>query len=398
MKKVIKKKNGNEEELQKEEVKKVKPIEKEEIEEEEEYSDKLNSNDVLDILSIKLNDVLKTTKKDRDKKDNSYFWLFKLILLIFYVILLIALFNAIEHFGVAIIYAIGKSLRSVLSIGWVVIIRFMKGILVLYTLYNNVDVFTKSKYYSKLYAKDKPMLKKKKSLFNGLKTFFRVLSVFYLIASGFVAALALFITVLFIKLAIDGVLVVSPIVIFLSLFAICFLSFKHIQNKFFGTKPEIPNKCYLLTVLALVIGVAFFGYETSGYEYKNTLPLGFETIKNEQTFDASKVNKIVVKADTKLDNMKLYIDETLDDEIRVEVEYFNTTEVSYSYKFNNENNLYLTFTSELKFELEDIYDVARLASATFNNNTIYNYNLFKYPNINIYASKKNINKIVTEHN
>ena len=358
---------------------------------------KVTTNDVLDVLSIKLNDTLKTTKKNRDPRDNSYYWLFKLIILMIYLFLLHLLFDAVANLGVIAIYAIGKSLRSILSVGWLTIIGFIKGIVMLYTVYNNVDVFMKSEYYEKLYQKDRKMCKKKKELFSGIKVFLQVLSIMFLLVAGLLAAAVLFVTVLFFKLLLDGVYIVSPIVICLSAFAICYLTFKHIQNKFFDTKPAISNTCFIIAVFALVIGVIFFGYETSGYEYKNTLPLGFETIKQEQTFDVSKVNKVYLKSNTKLNNIKIYTDNNLLDEIKVEVEYFGTTNVSYTYLFNENNNLYLTFSSELNFKLEDLYDVARLASASFNNSTIYNYNLFKYPNITIRANEKVLKKLTAEH-
>ena len=43
---------------------------------------KVTSNDVLSALSIRVNDLLKTTRKGTtDKTNSAYFWLFKLILL-----------------------------------------------------------------------------------------------------------------------------------------------------------------------------------------------------------------------------------------------------------------------------------------------------------------------------
>ncbi len=359
--------------------------------------EKVSSNDVLDALSIRLNDVLRFSKKNREKRNNSYFWLIKLILLVLYIFVISILFDATRDFGVLLIYTIGKSLRSVLALGWVSIISFMKGIIILYLIFNNINVFTESDFYKKLYADDKNLLKKKDNVFSTIKVVLKAISVVYLLVVGLVAALMVFVSILFIKLMLDGVYVVSPIVITLSAFAICYLTFKHIQNKFFGTKPVISNTSYILAVLVLVIGVAFFGYETSGYEYKNGLPLGFETIKQSEKFDVSKAKEVVLLSNTKLDNMKVYIDNDLVDEIRVEFEYYDTTEVSYIKTFSTDGNLYLTFTSRLVFGFEDFYDVAKLASATFSNNTIYNYNLFKYPNIKIYANEKVIKKITTKH-
>ena len=361
--------------------------------------EKVTSNDVLDALSIRLNDVLKTGKKGSiEKKNSSYFWLFKLIFLVIYILLISLILNVTRDFGVALIYAFGKSLRSVLSLGWILILSFMKGILILYVVFANLVDFMESDYFKKLYINDKPLFKRKNAIFSGIKVVLQGFSIGFLLIVGFASALSLFVGILFIKLLLDGVYIVSPIVICLAMFAICFLAFKHIQNKFFNTKPEISNSAFIFSIILLVIGVAFFGYETSGYEYKNGLPLGFETIKQVKTFDVSRADRIVIKSYTRLDNLKVYIDETLVDEIRVELEYFDTAEVSYIYTFNDKDDLYLTFTSDLNFEFKDIYDVAKLASATFSNNTIYNYNLFKYPNIRVYANERVAKKITTQHN
>ena len=359
--------------------------------------EKVTSNDVLDALSMRINDVLKFTKKNRDKKNNSYFWLVKIILLIFYIFIISILFDATRDFGVLLIFTVGKSLRSVLALGWAAIIGFMKGIVILYTIFDNINTFTESEFYKKLYVKDKPLLKKKEKIFDIVKNVLKGISIVFLLITGLAAALMLFVAILFVKLLLDGVYVISPIVIALAAFAICYLSFKHIQNKFFNTRPAISNSSYLLAVIVLIIGVAFFAYETSGYEYKNGLPLGFETIKQSEVFDVSKVSEIKISADTKLDSMRVYIDNSLVDEIKVELEYYNTTEVSYIKTFSDDDTLYLMFTSKLHFRFEDIYDVAKLASATFNNSTIYNYNLFKYPNIKVYANEKTIKKITTNH-
>lgn len=361
--------------------------------------EKVTSNDVLDGLAIRLGDVLKTSRKGAvDKKNNPYFWLFKLIFLILYLIVIYIIFHETKELGCDIIYAFGKSLRSILSLGWLLILTFTEGVVMLSVIYKNVVDFMESKYFEKLYVKDKVMCKKKENFFITVKIVLQSISIVYLLIIGFVSAFMLFVAVLFIKMLLDGVYVVSPIVITLATFAICYLTFKHLQNVFFDTKPEISHTSFILAVIVLVIGVAFFGYETSGYEYKNGLPLGFDTIQKSETFDVSKVNKIIVKSDSKLDNLKVYIDNDLVDEIKIEVEYYDTAEVSYIYTFNNSNNLYLTITSKLHFGFDDLYDVAKLASATFSNSTIYNYNLFKYPNIKVYANEKVVKKISTQHN
>ena len=360
---------------------------------------KVTSNDVLSALSIRVNDLLKTTRKGTtDKTNSAYFWLFKLILLMLYIWCLVGLFDAIRSLGVVLIYHFGKSLRSIISVGWVAIITMIKGISILYLLYSQVCCFIDSAFYKKLYHTDKPMCEKKDKVFTFIKYGFKGVSIAFLALLGLLAALSLFVGVLFIKLLLDGVYVISPIIICLTIFVICYLAFKSIQNKFLDTKPEISHNSIILALIVLIIGFSAFYYETSSYEYVNELPLGFETVKQVKKFDLSKIEKINVKADTKLNTIKVLIDNDLLDEMRVELEYFETADVSYIYNFKNDNELNLEITSKLDFKIDNVFDVFKLASATFNNNTIYNYNLFKYPNITIYINENMSKNIITSHN
>ena len=360
--------------------------------------EKVTSNDVLDALSIRINDVLKTTRKGTtDKTNSAYFWLFKLILLILYIGLIIGLFDATCKLGVSLIYFFGKSLRSILAFGWQSIIGFTKGITILYLIYSNAVTFTESAFYKKLYHTDKPMEKKKDNFFAVIKVILKAISVVFLVILGLLAAISVFATVIFIKLLLDGVYIISPIIICLSTFALCYLAFKSIQRKFFDTKPAVSHNSIILAVIALVIGVAAFAYETSGYEYKNGLPIDFETIKKVETFDVSRIDKINITADTRLRTIRVLIDNELKDEIRLELEYFETADVSYIYRFNEDDDLDLEITSKLNFKFENLYDIAKLGSATLNNSTIYNYNLFKYPNITIYVNENTAKKITTSN-
>lgn len=360
--------------------------------------EKITSNDVLDALSIRVNDLLKTTRVGTtDKKNSAYFWLFKLLLLMLYLWIICILFRATRELGVSLIYFFGKSLRSILSIGWVTITSLAEGIIVLYIVYQNACVFTESAFYKKLYHTDKPMKEKKDKVFNFIKGALQGVSIVFLVIIGFIATLALFIGAISINFLIDGVWIISPIIICLAIFAVCYNAFKYIQNKFFGIKTSITYNSILLSIIVLIIGVGAFGYETSSYEYKNGLPLGFETIKQIEKFDVSKVKSINIVSDTKLNNIKVLVDNDLVNDIRVELEYFETANVSYIYKFNEDEKLDLEITSDLNFKVENIFDVAKLASATFNNNTIYNYNLFKYPNITVYVNEKMADKITTSH-
>ena len=353
----------------------------------------VTTNDILEALSLRVNDVLRPSKKRENKREDIFFWVFKFIFLVIYLIIIAWFFNQLRGLGVSIIYFIGKSLRSVLSAVWITVIGFMKEFIIVYILYDNFKIFKSSKYYENLYAKEKKLKAKKETVCKGIDVFFKVLSVGFMIITGFIAALSLFFAVYLIIMVLDGTFVISPIIIMLAIFGICYFTFKYIQNKFFDYKPVITKTYFIVSFLVLLLGVLLFGYEVSSFEYYNTLPRGLEVTQKEKTFKIDDKQRIILKSNSKLDNLKVILDEELKDEIKVKVEYFETAKVSYVYTFNDNDDLKLTFTSSLDFKADNVVDVMKLFMASFNNKTIYNYNLFKYPNIYVYANMETLNRI-----
>lgn len=354
--------------------------------------DKITSNDVLDALSMRVNDVLRPGRKD-NKKNNPYFWIFKVIFLVIYILLFTWLFDAIRDLGVALIYTFSDSLRSILSYIWVFVIGFMKNLFVLSVLYESLKSFIGSSYYKILYENDKAMLCKKEKVFKGIDLFIKILAGILLTIVACVSAISMFTLVYLIIMFINGVYIISPILIVLSIFAICYFTFKLIQNKFFNSKIIITKNHFVLTICVLIVGILAFSYETSSFEYKNGLPNDFQMVHKSQVFKINKNQNIILKNNSKLDNLKVITDNNLKGEIRVEFDYCRTADVRYVYQFNDENDLKLYFTSSLNFEADDCLEVIKLFVDTFNQKTIYNYNLFKYPNIYVYVNSENLNQI-----
>ena len=349
---------------------------------------KVSVNDVLEALAIRINDVLRPDKKSKNKKNNAYFWIFKCILLCIFLWMIHVVFESFSELGVSLIYAIGKSLRSVLSFIWVVSLSFIKGILVLYLLYDNYKIFVTSEYYDNLYLKKKDLRHRKEVLFRVIEIFLKVFAVFNMIAIAGVASISLYILITILIMLFENIYIISPLIIFSATFLISFFTFMHIKNKFFGKEQKIFKNHFLFAFILLILGVALFWYETSSYEYYNGLPDEMNLVYKEQKFDLSEVQKIFLRNNSKLNNLKVIYDDTLEDEMVVQLEYFETAEVRYYYTFNEYDDLDLTFSSRLKFHPENTFDVFKLVYSTFNRKTIYNYNLFKYPNIYVYVNHK----------
>ncbi len=359
---------------------------------------KLTSNDVLEALSIRTNQILKIEKDKDDKKNNLNFWLFKFIYLAIYIFILVEIFNNVRDAGVVTFYYVGKSLRSVLSVIWISSMNFTKELIIVFLLFDHIKIFRESKYYKRLYSHDEQMKKNKELVFKIIDVFLKIFAICLMIISVTLASCSMFLFVYFIVMLINGTYIISPLVIFGSILAISILLFKHIQNKFFGSKLVVLKKYYVGAFLALFAGIIFFAYEVSGYEYVNTLPNGFEVDTKESVFDISQYDKVIVKQDTRLNNIELIVDDNLNDQIRVEFDHYKTSKIKYIYTYNDNNELNLTYTSVLDINDDIVADVLKLAMATFNNQTMYNYNMFKYPVIRVYVNSENKDKVEVRHN
>ncbi len=353
----------------------------------------VTTNDVLEALSMRINDVLRPNRKD-NKRNNAYFWIFKFGILILYLLLITWFLTSLKNLGVVIIYGFSNSLRSVYSAIWVTVIVFINNLIIIKLLYENLLVFTKSPYYKALYATDKQMLKNKKKIFKFVKIVLQVLAGLYMAVVAAVAACILFAILYMITMVANGATVISPFIIFAALFAICFFTFRHIQEIFFNSKNIVNKNYFILCFGILILGILCFGYETSSFEHNNLLPDTFELTKKEEVFKLDDNQKVNLINSSKLDNVKIKADDNLHDEIKIVFEYYKTADVRYVYQLNDEDNLNLMFVSNLKFEIGDTFDVFDLFTDTFKNKTIYNYNLFKYPNIYVYANTSDLSRII----
>ena len=348
----------------------------------------LTVNDVLESLAITINDALRPDKKSKNKKNNAYFWAFKFLLLLLFIFFIKESFKVFEEIGVTLIYTISKSLRSILSFIWVGSLRFIKGLIILYLMYDNFKVFVNSEYYNNLYKNNKKLRNRKENIFYLVELLLKVSAVFFMIAIAILGIIAVYGLLIIIIMLIKNIHIISPLIIMGALFALSLVILLHIKNKFFGSVQTITTNHFIFVISVLVIGVFLFNYEVSSYEYMNTLPNEMETIVKEASFELKEGSKIKIKNDSKLNNVEVVYDETIGDEMYVSFEYFKTAKVRYTYTFNNNDYLELAFSSSLDFHPGNVNDVFKLVHSTFNRKTIYNYNLFKYPNITVRINPK----------
>ncbi len=352
----------------------------------------VTSNDILEALSIRINDTIRPNR-NKEKKNNAYFWIFKCILLLIYIQILVWIFFELKEIGVFAIYKAAKSLRSILSIIWIMSLDFMKGLIILYLLYSHFKIFTESPYFKSLYQQEKKMQRKKKKIVKVIDKVFKAFAILYLVVIGLIAAISVFAFMYMLSMIADGMLMVSPILMMALIFTICLLVFKHVQNKFFDILPKVNKNYILILACALVASVCLFGYEISSFNRDGSLPKGFNITEKEQHFILQDGQNVTISSDTKLDNVNLVEDDSLINEIKVELSYYKTAKVWHVSEYNDYDDLKLTFISDVDLEKVDVRDILKLFVSTFNTRTIYNYNLFKYPTINVYANKSDFNRI-----
>ena len=351
----------------------------------------LTVNDMLESLAIVINNALrpnKTNKNNKNNKNNAYFWFFKLLLLIFLIWMIKGAFNAFEDIGVNLIYAISKSLRSILSVVWVFSLKFIEGIIILYLLYDNFKVFVGSTYYDNLYSNNKKLCNRKNNVFYIIELLLKVSAVFFMIVVASLGIVAIYLFSIVIIMLIKNIYIISPLIIFASLFILFTITFLHIKNKFFGKEQTITTNHFIFAFSLVLIGFFLFNYEVGSYEYVNALPNEMDVIVKEKSFELQEDMKIKLVNNSKLDNIEIVYDETIGDEMFISFEYFETANVKYTYVFGDDDDLELIFSSSLKFRPKNVNDVFKMIHATFNRKTIYNYNLFKYPNIIIRINPK----------
>ena len=351
-------------------------------------------DDVLDALSMRINQSLRTEKAIDDKKNNVYFWLFKFLILLCYLVWVNACFFAAKEVGVYLIYLFAVSLRSILAFVYKFGLTFVQFIFVTYILLKNLKIFTKSNYYKRLYAKDRYMLKKKRQFFGTIEKVLQAFGIVYLVFVGIIAVILVSFAVILIAMMFNNMFMLSLLAVVLILLLLCLFIFEELRAKFFGLKSWVRKEHLYVGLLALIFAVICFGYETNTYKINPGLPSNLETV--HQSFDLTlpSINSLNVSSNAKFNNIEVKVDNSLDDVVRFDIESYETAYVSYVTHFNSDTrDMDIKFDGETNFKMENINDVFKLGEETIKNKTMYNYNMFKYPKITVYVSMSNYEKI-----
>lgn len=110
-------------------------------------------------------------------------------------------------------------------------------------------------------------------------------------------------------------------------------------------------------------------------------------------FKLDDAEEVYIKSGSKYNNVSILKDDSLENKIRVGLDYYETTNTFYTTYLNDDDKLLLRFDSTLNYSKLDMKDVLKLGVESARKQTLYNYNLFKYPVIRIYVSGENESKV-----
>lgn len=354
-------------------------------------------DDILDEMSLRINQKLKTEKKIDDQKSNVYFWLFKFCFLLLCLVFINFILKIIDDVGVNLIYFFAISLRGILSSIYSFGVKFVAVLLNLYIIYKNLKIFMSSSYYKRLYKNDSEMLSKKKKFFGTIEEVLKALSIFCLFVIALFGIILIALVTLLLTLMTKDMFIPSLLCVFVVGFILCAFVFAEVQKKFLNIPTSIGKKHLYICLCIFLVSLVWFGidisYDSNPYKTSYDLPEKFETIKKSDTFNTEEVKRIFIKSDAKFDNVEVFVDNTLDDEIRIDTEFYKTAVVSYSKTLNDKDYLLLEFNSDINFKPSNMVDLFELGIETIRTETIYNYNLFKYPKIKVYVNGNDESKL-----
>ena len=236
-------------------------------------------------------------------------------------------------------------------------------------------------------------------LFDLLETILKALSIAALVIIGFISLIILSLIVMLIVLMASKIYQFPLLITLCFAFALCSFIFAEIEKKFFGVR-TIVNKNYIYTALiCTLLSTLYFQidvfYDNSPYNISKSLPQPFEVENKRVRFDITNKDSIYLKSNAKFNNIEIITDNSLKDEMVLDFEYYKTAKVSYSNHFNDNNELIISFDSDIDFTNDDFIDLLILGVESIEKKTIYNYNMLRYPRIKVYVNGTDKNSIKT---
>jgi len=147
----------------------------------------------------------------------------------------------------------------------------------------------------------------------------------------------------------------------------------------------------LIGFIIFAIGFICFCFEIKDFNKSYNLTSNFIIKQEIIKYPIGSNETYRISNDKTNNNVNLYIDNNLSDEVRIVVSYPDISKIEYDYSKTNsgENNLIrIDFESTTLLDFDSISDIFELGVATFKKEIMYNYTLLKYPEIRVYVNEK----------
>lgn len=150
-------------------------------------------------------------------------------------------------------------------------------------------------------------------------------------------------------------------------------------------------KFILVGFIIFIIGAIGFYVELKSFKETDNLPANFKM--NQETFRYS-INETdifrITNNNTNV-NVKAYIDNTLDNDIKIIVNYPTLNKIDHDYTVTNyEKNklIKIDFESSARLDVDGAKDLFILGILGFRDKIMYNYSLLEYPEVRVFVHEK----------
>lgn len=150
----------------------------------------------------------------------------------------------------------------------------------------------------------------------------------------------------------------------------------------------------LIGFLIFIIGLIIINFELNKFEFVSKMPDNFNVIteKISVKLDRNKEYELKKSKYNENINIETVIDNSLKDEILIEIEHLETSVTLNTIK-TIDDEVEIIFSNQFIFDIDDMKEIINLGLKSLKERKIYNYKLLKYSNIKVYGSEESLKKI-----
>ncbi len=334
----------------------------------------------------------KFIKRDNDSAVTKSIIKILILLIIYFLLGIVA--DLMIVIGNDIIYQIGTTARGILSGIWTVVVNFTYFLFIITSIYHLLDIAEKDKDFLVFFHNDQKNKTTKKRVFAIVATIIKILGTLMLLPLFVVDIASLFILGILFGYLRQGIYLISPFITVLGLilfFTVIIFIIKTLLSKARG---EYQKYLILMGVSAVLIAGSFIGIilETRSYTKNDFLTTDFNksTIRHEYLLQTDK-NYIISNNDENT-NLKLTIDDDLDNSMEIIVSHYTTNEVSTKIRDDGQS-VKIAYDEELNLHFKDLEKLFNLGIASIKEKNLYNYTLLKYAQIEVRVSEEYADQI-----